>query len=101
MKEATTAQAGETAGKKGPPYPAGANLGFSMEVPQRTEIELLYDPVTSLLGAHGSQTKTGDRLTPGSNSKVRPLVDLQLGPASTTTSQEHHVLGTKCSTYDT
>lgn len=53
-----------------------------MEDPQRTEKELLYDPVTSLLGALGLQTKTGDRLTPGSNSKVCLLVDLQPGPAS-------------------
>lgn len=98
MKEGTTAQAGETAGKMGPLYPAIAILGFSMEVPQRTEIELLYDPVTSFLGALGSQTKTGDRLMPGFNSKAHPLVDLQLGPASTTTSQE---LRTKCSTRDT
>lgn len=48
-----TASAGEGAEQKGALHTAGANLGFSMEVPQRTKTELLYDPATPLLGARG------------------------------------------------
>lgn len=58
---------------------SGINVGFSMDASQGTEIELLYEPATPFLGAHGeTKLATWVRGTAlrDSSALPRPLPDL-------------------------